>query len=76
MTAMTASFTGQHLRGLVQGDEDAAVMQHIKQRYKDGWRAEAVFCRLKDFRRVATCYNKLPSYVSALTLAAVVALWC
>ncbi len=34
-------------------------MQHIKRRYKDRRRAEAVFRRLKDFRRVATRCDKL-----------------
>ena len=48
-----------------------------KRRYKDRWRAEAVFCRLKDFRRAATRYDKLArNYASAVALAAVVAFWC
>jgi IS5 family transposase len=29
-------------------------IRHDKRRYKDRWRIEAAFCRLKDFRRVAT----------------------
>ncbi|KMO28765.1 transposase [Methylobacterium aquaticum] len=38
---------------------------------------EAVFCRLKDFRRIATRYDKLArNFASALALAAVVAFWC
>ena len=50
-------------------------IRHDKRRYKDRWRAEAVFCRLKDFRRVATRYDKLArNYASAVALAAVVAL--
>ena len=52
-------------------------IRHDKRRYKDRWRAEAVFCRLKDFRRVATRYDKLArNYASAVALAAVVAFWC
>ena len=52
-------------------------IRHDKARYRDRWRAEAVFCRLKDFRRVATRYDKLArNYASALALAAVVAFWC
>ncbi len=36
-----------------------------------------VFCRLKDFRRVATRYDKLArNYASTVALAAVVAFWC
>ena len=51
--------------------------RHDKKCCKDCWRAEAVFCRLKDFRRVATQYDKLASnYASTVALAAVVAFWC
>jgi transposase len=40
-------------------------------------RIEAAFCRLKDFRRVATPYNKLAAnFASAVALATVVAFWC
>ena len=36
-----------------------------------------MFCRLKDFRRIATRYDKLArNHASALALAAVVAFWC
>ncbi|GJD99965.1 hypothetical protein GMJLKIPL_1883 [Methylobacterium isbiliense] len=38
---------------------------------------EATFCRLNDFCRIATSYDKLaPNYASALALAAVTAYWC
>jgi transposase len=48
-----------------------------KRGYRDRWRVEAVFCRLKDFRRIATHYDKLArNFASALALAAVVAFWC
>lgn len=46
-------------------------------RYKDRWRIEAAFCRLKDFRRVATRYDKLAAnFASAVALASVIAFWC
>ena len=32
---------------------------HRRRRYWDCWRIEAVFRRLKDFRRIATRYDKL-----------------
>jgi transposase len=36
-----------------------------------------MFNRLKDFRRIATRYDKLArNYASALALAAVVTFWC
>ena len=48
-----------------------------KKRYRERWRVEATFCRLKDFRRIATRYDKLArNFASALALAAIVASWC
>jgi transposase len=42
----------------------------------DRWRIEAAFCRLKDFRRVGTRYDKLAAnFASAIALAAVIAFW-
>ena len=51
-------------------------VRYDERRYKDRGRVEAVFCRLKDFRRVATRYDKLArNYLSAVALAAAVAFW-
>ena len=51
-------------------------IRHDEARYKDRWRIEAAFCRLKDFRRVATRYDKLAAnFASAVALASVVAFW-
>ncbi len=51
-------------------------IQHDKRRYRDRWRVEAAFCRLKDFRRIATRYDKLAAnLLSAACLAAVIAFW-
>ena len=51
-------------------------IRHDRRRHKDRWRAEAVFCRLKNFRRVASRYGRLAhDYASAVALAAVVAFW-
>lgn len=45
-------------------------------RYQGRWRIEAAFCRLKDFRRVATRYDKLArNFLSAVALATLVAFW-
>jgi transposase len=47
-----------------------------RNRYKFRWMVEAVFCRLKDFRRVATRYDKLArNYLETLTIATIVAYW-
>ncbi len=49
-------------------------IQCDKRRNNDRWRVEAMFCRLKDFRRVATRYDKLArNYLFAVTFAAAVA---
>ena len=47
-----------------------------KQRYKERHLVENAFCRLKDFRRVATRYDKLArNFLSAVALATLVAYW-
>lgn len=52
-------------------------IRHDRRRYRERWRIEATFCRLKDVRRIATRYDKLArNYASALALAAVIAFWC
>ena len=51
-------------------------IQYDEKRYQDRWQIEAAFCRLKDFRRVATCYDKLAAtFLSAVALAAIIAFW-
>lgn len=51
-------------------------IQYDKRRYRDRWRIEAAFCRLKDFRRVATRYDKLAAnFLSAVALATIIAFW-
>lgn len=50
---------------------------HDRRRYRERWRVEATFCRLEDFRRIATRYDKLArNYASAVALAAIVAFRC
>ncbi len=45
-------------------------------RYRDRRLIENAFCRLKDFRRVATRYDKLAAnFLSAVALSAVLAFW-
>ena len=52
-------------------------IRHDRPRYRERRRIEAIFNRLKDFRRIATRYDKLArNYASALALAAVIAFWC
>ena len=47
-----------------------------KRRYKRRNRIEIMFGRLKDWRRVATRYDRCPeTYLSAIALAATVLFW-
>ena len=47
-----------------------------RDRYRERHRIENAFCRLKDFRRVATRYDKLAAnFLSAVALAALLAFW-
>ncbi len=51
-------------------------IRHDKQAYKDRNVIERCYCRLKDFRRIATRYDKFArNYCSALCLVAAVAFW-
>ena len=52
-------------------------IRHDRRRYRERWRIEAIFNRLKGFSRIATRYDKLArNYASPLTLAAVFDFWC
>ncbi|GAB6971115.1 hypothetical protein JCM16408A_18630 [Methylobacterium phyllosphaerae] len=49
-------------------------IRHNRSRYRERRRIEAMFNRLKDFRRIATRYDKLArNYASAIALVAVLA---
>jgi transposase len=51
-------------------------IRYDKQRYCGRHLVENAFCRLKDFRRVATRYDKLAAnFFSAVALATAVAFW-
>ena len=51
-------------------------VRNDRARYRDRHLVENAFCRLEDFRRVATRYDKLAAnFLSAVTLAAVLAFW-
>jgi transposase len=51
-------------------------VRYDKQRYRDRHLIENAFCRLKDFRRVATRYDKLAAnFLSGVALATAVAFW-
>ncbi|MDX6751015.1 transposase, partial [Geminicoccaceae bacterium 1502E] len=50
-------------------------VSHDPRAYRERWRVEAAINRLKDFRRIATRYDKLANFQSAVALAAVAAFW-
>ena len=51
-------------------------VKYDKRRYKRRNRIEIIFGRLKDWRRVATRYDRCPeTYLSAIALAATVLFW-
>ncbi len=51
-------------------------IRYDKRRYLDRWRIEYLFCRLIDFRCVATRYAKLAqNFFAAVAVAAIVAHW-
>ena len=53
-----------------------SAIRYDKDRYRGRHLIENAFCRLKDFRRVATRYDKLAdNFLSAVALATAVAFW-
>ena len=51
-------------------------IQYHERRYEDRWRVEAMFCRLNDFRRIATRYDKIArNFITAVSLAAAATFW-
>ena len=52
------------------------IIRYDKQRYAGRHLIENAFCRLKDFRRIATRYDKLAAnFLSGVALATAVAFW-
>ena len=51
-------------------------IRHDRRRYRGRHLIENAFCRLKDFRRIATRYDKLAAnFLSAVALVTAVAFW-
>ena len=51
-------------------------IQYDERRYRDRWLVEAMFCRLKDFRRVATRFDRnVKAYFAAICIADIVIWW-
>lgn len=51
-------------------------IRYDKQRYRERHLVENAFCRLKEFRRVATRYDKFATnFLSGVALATAIAFW-
>ena len=79
-------YDADHLRRLIAERGAEAVIPATRSRrapipydaiaYKDRNRVERMWCRLKDFRRVATRYDKLArNFLSGTLIAAICAYW-
>jgi transposase len=63
------------LRGVRDGNRKQPFTFN-KRLYKLRWRIEAAFNRLKDFRRIATRYDRLArNYLASVFLAAALVCW-
>jgi len=65
------------IRAVIPNKDDRKFLHPFdKTRYRKRNAIERMFCRLKDFRRIATRYDRLArNYLASLCLAALVACW-
>ncbi len=72
-----ASLQQQKIRPVIPGKSNRkSRIQHDKKVYRKRNVIERCFNRFKDFRCIATCYDKLAgNFFSALCLAAIAAYW-
>ena len=69
--------TGRGIRPVIPNKGDRKFLYPFdRKRYRKRNAIERMFCRLKDFRRIATRYDKLArNYLASLCLAALVSYW-
>jgi transposase len=65
------------IKPVIPGRKNRLVkIRYDKEAYKQRWRVEAAIGRLKDFRRVATRYDKLArTFRDTVALAAIYMFW-
>ena len=75
--ALRQSLRDNGIKPVIPGKKNRTVkIHHDKQAYKQRWRVEAAIGRLKDFRRVATRYDKLArTFRDTIALAAIYMFW-
>lgn len=68
---------GRGMRPVIPNKDDRKFLHPFdRKRYRSRNAIERMFCRLKDFRRIATRYDKLArNYLASLCLAALVSCW-
>lgn len=71
------SLKGKGIRPCIPGRKSRGkAVRYDKRRYKRRNRVEIMFGRLKDWRRIATCYDRCAkAFLSAVALAATVMFW-
>jgi transposase len=74
---MRAEITHLEAKPVIPNKSNRIVIHRFDKRaYKGRNVIERTFCRLKDFRRIATRYDKLArNFLAAVHLAAIVAYW-
>jgi len=77
MDAIGTFLKARSIRAVIPGKSNRKVkIQHDKQAYKRRNVVERCFCRLKDFRRIATRYDKLAqNFFSAICFVATLTHW-
>ena len=61
---------------LAEGAANRGPIPYDRQAYRERNRIERAFCALKDFRRIATRYDKLArNFLAAVEIAAVILWW-
>lgn len=75
--AFRARLRAQKIRPIIPGRcNHKKKIRLDKARYRERHRVENAFCRLKDFRRLATRYDKLArNFLSTVAIAILVAYW-
>jgi transposase len=69
--------TARGMRAIIPNKHERKLLYPFdRKRYRNRNAIERMFCRLKDFRRIATRYDKLArNYLASLCLAALVSCW-
>lgn len=74
--ALRRTIRGAGAVPVIPGRTRTTPISYDRTRYQERHLVENAFCRLKDFRRVATRYDKLAAnFLSAVAIATLVAYW-